>query len=779
MFESCSRRLFFFALFFAPLAFGTVEPWSYAVMEIAATAAFFLYFIHAAKTRNPLYETPGIRWLILLLAFVILQIVPLPASLVELISPAAFKIQQPAAFARGTDAWMTLSVHPRATVRAFFRICAYAAFFVLTVQWLTRKNLLKKTVLLVTIFAAVLSFSSILQLYLAGDTALWVRHVPHAQMMVGPYVNRNHYAGFMEMLLPVVLALFFFYRPRLGSGSLIRDLLEIFSGHKGNIHILIGAAVLLISASIFLSLSRGAIISTCLAFLMFAFLLSKRLRTKQGTIPLAVLALLICLSVSWFGWEPIVERFGRLKSEYGDLQAGRIGYWQDTWDLIRDFPIVGAGFGTFVDIYPPYRSMGKARVLDHAHNDYLEVTAEGGIVGFVLFFGFVATVLLKTFRAYARRRDPYSIYISIGSITGVIALLFHSFSDFNLQIGANGLWFFFLLALAVSAAHTRIHLSGDATRLKARPFFGGVRSVGLAASGILLAMVVLFNFSAVTGDFYYRHVHPHDLHADMPAADLEKIEKIAAMAAAFDPLNAKYDFARADVAWFQNARQRAETGFVRAIAKNPTQALYFKRYGLFLIQGGQREEAARMLERSVRLDPFDWSNAFEYGALLVSMEREDEGLALLKQAVALRASAMDAVLTTLSVRGFSAEQAAGVVPDLPGAVIRYAAFLSELGKREAAAENYLRAMALMEQGVAFERRDIYRVYQFFMKQDLTLDAMDVLRRAETLLPNDADIRIRLGDLYQREGIYYKAQEKYESALLIDPGNPKARQRLNR
>lgn len=777
VFDKYCRRLFFFTLIFAPLAFGTVEPWSYAIMEGAAFAALFFYLIYAAGTGAEIFEVPGLAWLALFLGFILLQIIPLPAFFVALISPASYELQQSAAFARGTDAWMTISVHPRATIESFFRYAAYAAFYILAIQLLSRKDLLKKTVFIIIIFGALLAFSSILQLYLTEDMALWIRHVPINSMIIGPYICHNHYAGLMEMIFPVALALFFFYRPRLGEGSLVKDFIEIFGRQKGNIHILIGAGALLIAVSIFLSLSRGGIVSTCLAFFFFIFMLSRRRISRGANNLTAVIIVLICLSVSWFGWDMIFERFSVLRNEQGLVVNARFDYWKDSLSAIRDYPVTGAGFGTFADIYRPYQSIGDNHFVDHAHNDYLEFGVEGGIVGFVLFFGFVAAVFSKIFKGYARRKDPYAVFISIGSVTGIIAILFHSLSDFNLQIGANGLWFFLLLALAVSAAHTRIQVPGNATMLKSRIFSGGGKSAGLLGAGALLFFAVTANFSFVLGAFYYDHIRDHFPKAEMSRASLEEIRKIAGYASMFDPLNAAYDFAQADPAWLLSQYDKAEEAFVRAISKNPANALYYKRYGLFLAQAGNREKAAQMIKQSVVLDPVNSDNALEYGALLIATGKDDEGLVFLKKAVELDDSAMDKVLAALAAGGFSPLEAAAAVPDRPGAVIRYASFLADLGKRDAAAEKYLHALELMEQGREVKRHNVYLIYRFFDRHGSVRQVMDVLQRASRILPKDARIRITLGDLYQQQGIFYKAEEKYEEALVVDPGNKQALQKL--
>ncbi|MCP3901069.1 MAG: lipid A core--O-antigen ligase, partial [Desulfobacteraceae bacterium] len=245
-----SKKLFFFVLIFSPLAFGTVEPWSYAVMEISVFLALFLYLINIYKTSSPLYTVPGIIPLCLFLIYIFIQIIPLPPQIVKIISPASFAIQDIKSF-------MTISIHPRATLLEFFRYATYAAFYVFTVQILSDKNLLKKTVLVITIFGSVLAFSSILQLYLTENMALWIRYCPNRPAIMGPYINYNHYAGLMEMIFPVTLALFLFHKPRTDDSNFLQGILEIFKQEKANIHILIGTGALLVVTSIFVCLSRG------------------------------------------------------------------------------------------------------------------------------------------------------------------------------------------------------------------------------------------------------------------------------------------------------------------------------------------------------------------------------------------------------------------------------------------------------------------------------------------------------------------------------------------
>lgn len=773
--EQTAKRLFFFALVFSPLAFGTVEPWSCAVMETAAAGALFVYMALAVKHTRPLPEVPGFFFLALMLGWVLFQLAPLPAAVVRLLSPEAFEIHQNAVFAGKSSLWMTLSLHPSETAARFLRYAAYAGVYILTIQLLADRDRLRQAVVLVTVFGALLSFSSILQLYLTEDRALWFRLVQHGSIM-GPYINRNHYAGLMGMILPVVLGLFLFFRPRLGNSNLFKSVVEILSQEKANLHILVGSAAVLIATSIVLSLSRGGMISTCLALLVFTALLARRRISRSGTLITASFVLLACLSVSWFGWEPIFERFRSLRIEQMLAKVSRISYWQDSIEIISEFPVTGAGYGTFKDIYPAYQSIGENHYATHAHNDYLELLVEGGGVGFLLFAGFFLTWLAKSCRAFKTRRDPYAILIYIGCVSGTSAIVFHSFADFNMQIGANGLWFFFLLGLAVSAANTRMQLPKPATRLPDR---GGAatRGLGLGLSAFFLAGVLVFSGSSVLGDLYYSSIQDYEMRLDTPAKDLEKIRSMALRALRFDPWEAPCAYTAADAAWLLGEREAAEAEFLRAIRLNPVKSHYYKRYGVFLAQAGKTERAERMLELAVRYAPVRSDTALEYGALLFLRGKKEEGLRQLKRAVSLNPDTISQALGAMAVSGVSVDEMRQAVPDIPDAAVAFGRFLQSTGEPEAAEMSYRHALSLMEAGKAAKCRHVFRIYRFFERQGRIQEAMDVLQRAEALFPRDAGIRIRLGDLYREQGIYYKAREKYEAALLIDPDNRAAQSRL--
>lgn len=784
-----SKILFFFLFVFTPLAFGTTEPWSYALMEGAVSFALVLFFVHTIKHKDDVYHVPGLLPLVLFLLYILFQCIPLPPAIVAWISPQAYDIHSTSSLLAGSDTWMPLTVHRKATLTEFFRCSAYTMFYILTVQLLKEKTMLQGTALTIVLFGGLLAFSSILQFYLTEDMALWFRHAPNNSIVVGPYANHNHYAGLMEMIFPVVLGLFLFYRPRISNTSLVKGIAEMMSQEKANIHILIGAAALLIVTSIFVSLSRGAMISTCLSLLFFTFLLLKRRISKSNTIMIIGLIMVTALSIGWFGWDQIFDRFAKLKKAQGVIYESRLDFWKDTTDIIGHYPLTGSGAGTFSNVYPLHRTIISDNFLTHAHNDYLELLAETGIIGFTLISAFLLSLFYKTYTVFSKRRDAFSIYLYMGCITGMISILFHSVVDFNLRIGANGLWFFFLAGIAVSAANTGIRKQSRKTRLV--PVRSLVSKNCMLVTGTCMAaMMIVFNVSNLVGIFYYSNIRHYIISADTPPAILKKIERVAVLSSRFDPLQPEYVFSRANTAWFLKEFSRSKSHFIETIKLDPLNARHFARFGTFLARQGRHDKAETALEKAMKYDRTDPEYAFLYATWLVTNNRVQQGLRHLKTALEIDENYMDRVLTLMIVNGIEPDVIESAIPDTPGASIAFAKFLYDTGNTVEAIDKYMATLDLIEELIPRYGRDpkdynreiqsyYFRIYSFFIKHRDIKNAMHVMETAEKKLPLSAHVKVTLGDLYFRQGILYKAIEKYDHALLIDPKNKRAAKMLSK
>ncbi len=772
MAENLSKKLFFFVIIFSPLAFGTVEPWSYAVMEISVLLSLFLYLIYNYKSSEHIYLIPGIVPLILFLAYILMQIIPLPPQIIKFISHQSHDLQN-------LSSNMTISVHPRATLLEFFRYSTYVAFYVLAVQLLSDKKLLKKTIFMIAIFGVILAFSSILQLYLTDSMALWIRHINiKRNSLMGPYINRNHYAGLMEMIFPLVLALFLFHKPRNEDLGFLKSIVEIFKQEKANIHILIGTGALLIVTSIFVSLSRGGMISTCAGLIFFLVLSYKKKASKKNSILILCMILFTSLSMGWFGWGQVYDRFSELQTPEGTIYHGRIDYWKDSKKIVADFPAVGSGFGTFVDIYRSYQTVDSNILLEHAHNDYIELISEGGVIGVLLIFSFLITLFYKTYHVFSLRKDAYSIYIYIGAMAGIISILVHSITDFNLHVGANGLWFALLAAIAVSAANTRLKAKNIKTNLlpvKSEKIKPGL----LATVSFLFLIVLVSNISILISNFYHTNVNNSTFDFNTSPEELKKIQKITKYASFFDPLNSNYIHSIANISWFLDNNKEAKDAYLKSIRLNSANGNHHKRFALFLSRTGDIIEAEKVLEKSIALDISNSDNALQYGGLLLATGQRKKGVKFLKKAISLDPQTIGSVLTTMIASGLTLDEMERAIPKDINTAIIYTQFLDQIGEIEKAQQRYLDIVSSFGTHKDITFRNIDTIYKFFKNQGNFYQAMEVLKQGEKVLPKNASIRIRLGDIYINQGIIFKAKEKYKEALILKPENKKIKIKLDK
>jgi O-antigen ligase len=158
------------------------------------------------------------------------------------------------------------------------------------------------------------------------------------------------------------------------------------------------------------------------------------------------MVLVVLVGVLYFGGGEAVERLlGTVNSE--DPTTGRAHFWQATWQMIQDRPLLGAGLGAFSAVYPRYDTANGLYRLEQAHNDYLQLLSDAGVVGFALGVVFVIA-LLRMAVSRMQSHDKFRRGVALGALAGCAGVLVHSFFDFTLHTTANALLFLLLAALA-------------------------------------------------------------------------------------------------------------------------------------------------------------------------------------------------------------------------------------------------------------------------------------------------------------------------------------------
>lgn len=438
-----------------PMAFGTVEPWSIALAEVGIYAIALVWGLAMVSAGEIRIERTALNlcWC-LVLAFGLVQVIPLPLQVIHSISPqAAALYHQTTAFDRTVPAsWYTLSLVPHATRQALVRLLALALLFWVTMNHLQTRQQIDRTIRVVMLTGFGLALFGIIQHFIGNGKLYWIRELTQGGSLFGPYVNRNHFAGYMEMVIPVTIGYIVANRRQIsdGAGDWRSRLLHWGTPQASRLLLAFFGALIMFVA-LLLTGSRAGLFSFFCSMLFMAFLFSAR-RLRSGRL-WGMLAVFVALGLTYALWlnpDRVLQTFAILWRGTDDPSFhGRILVWQDTLRLGRDFRWSGTGLATYIWAFPLYkRPLIGQDVYDYAHNDYLQAFAEGGlplvaIIALALLWG--GTQLLSR---WSEHESQHTRGIGLGLLSGLTAMLVHSAYDFNLHILANTILFVILLALA-------------------------------------------------------------------------------------------------------------------------------------------------------------------------------------------------------------------------------------------------------------------------------------------------------------------------------------------
>ena len=430
----------------ATVLFGAVDNVSWILLSLAWTAMLMFWIADAWKGKGLLLNTSAIQ--LPMLGFLIIGLIQLlPIGGRDAVALPGVPISQ------------TLSLDPYETRFFLLRLVVYIVFFAGCLTFINNESRLKKAVLMVIIFGAGMAFFGILQRLANPDGIYGFRSTPQS-IPFGPFVNRHHFAAFMEMTAGVCVGLLFGRR-------LAKDK-----------KVLLVIAVVVMGVAIALTSSRGGMVGiiSVLAFAGVLNYLSGRWSRKKrssaekpvgihskaslaaGAVALVFVVFGIVLSLG--GNDELFRGIG-LTEVQGGVSNGRAHFWAVAVQIFLDHPILGAGFEAFGVAFTKHDTwMGAFRV-EQAHNEYLQTLADSGIAGFICVCAFIYLLFRKGLKtigeAHGLRRDA-----AAGALAGCFGLLIHSFFDFPLRTHSNA--FFFLLLCAIATVPIRSERSENAKR---------------------------------------------------------------------------------------------------------------------------------------------------------------------------------------------------------------------------------------------------------------------------------------------------------------------------
>ena len=440
-------------LAWAPIPIGSNRIWSLSALEAVSFFIVGAWALLYALRPFPIPDTVRDVRLSLCLFVIfsclpLVQLLPLPPQVVRLVSHEIYEHYSSVPDGLSSVV-MSLTLDRGATFSGFLRHTALVCVFFSVVALATTRERIRALLILmfsVGLFEAIYG----LVLYFGGENVgLW-NPGDDPRTVSGTYVNQNHFSGLLEITIAAGMGLFIMStesgRSDANRLTVTRRVLALLAGQRG----IVIFGLLVMFSALMLATSRGAIGSLFLALAAtIALALGKRRSAASVELKIGLTAIaLVVVAIVWLGT-------GRLSDKLASsgLSSHRAELRELSYRIASDYPLTGSGLGTYRWVLPGYKDerFGSG-FYEHAHNDYLEILGEQGVLGLSLVVIAVGVVAIRVLREYARQQDPQTRGALFSCAVGCIALSLHGFVDFNFQIPANAMYFFALLGLGAAAA---------------------------------------------------------------------------------------------------------------------------------------------------------------------------------------------------------------------------------------------------------------------------------------------------------------------------------------
>jgi O-antigen ligase len=453
----------FFLLIFTPLAVGSVQIWASAIMEIAAFSIFGVWLMKISSVKGLVFRDNGQGERVMAVLFgafltlIIMQITPLPVWLLRFLSSNTASFYERFTI-EGSAEWRTLSIYPWATRQELLKLLSYAAVFSVIANYYRTREKTEALVRKIMVIAFSLVVFAIFQKLTWNGMLYWIYPLDgqvsssKGFSVWGPFINRNHFAGYLEICIPLGLGMIFYSTAKTKASqhaTVLKRFASVMSSKRFSSLGLRSVATFVMIGALFMTLSRGGIIGFLCSALFLIILARMRRRLRKKIIVPVFAGLLLLLMVIVAGWDRIEDRFEQLGEE---TSLKRAEVWADSAGIVKDYPLFGTGLGTFQNSYPQYQSHSSTTFYDHAHNDYIELLTDTGLAGFILGGALVVTFFSMLFSVWLKRHRTYTKAIGAAGMASLIAILVHSFADFNLHIPANAM----LLAVVAGITYSVI-----------------------------------------------------------------------------------------------------------------------------------------------------------------------------------------------------------------------------------------------------------------------------------------------------------------------------------
>jgi len=548
-------------LAFMPLAFGVVHAWSEEIV-IALSGAIVICFLLKLIFNGQQEVVRSYAYIPVLLFTIVavIQLVPLPTWLVSIISPntSALKIEllNDLPNADAVLKSMPLSFYPYATEHGLRLILVVGGIFVVVLNVFRTPAQIKRLLKAAAIIGGVIAIITLAQNLFGNGRIYWFIHSKNSRGYSGPFVNHSHYGQFINLSIGAAIGLVVVKLRESFAGKSVTPtaVFEYLSSSSARLLWLLVSVMGLGAATVFISLTRGGMISMLIAaaFTTLAFASHRSFRSHSWI--MVVMALMALGCILYVGFDAVYERLTALR-DFHEAEAGRLQILKDIAVAWIKFPLLGMGFGTHSVVYPMFDRSTIAAPAVYAENEYAQVMEETGLIGLSLMMIFGVIVWLSYIRSIRNTRDAICT-AAYGLGFGLVAILIHSLSDFGQHLLANAFLsaIFCALLLVLGRSGQNVHQeckSAKKTGQRAEVVYA------LLVGSVLVWIWILINADSarIAEAHWEKALNLQKCSADRAwqGADQDYAELIshAATASGYEPENVRYQY------WLQVYRWRS------------------------------------------------------------------------------------------------------------------------------------------------------------------------------------------------------------------------------
>lgn len=427
---------------FMPLALGAVQAWSEEVVIFVSGLIAVLFCCKLVFCRHQgIVKTWAYVPVVIFILITALQLVPLPKAIVSIISPntAALRTEFLGDIP-GSDSylkWMPLSLYPAATKHGLRLALSIAAIFVVVINVFRKPEQIKRLLWGISLIGGTVALISLSQNIFGNGKIYWFISTPHSKGHSGPFINHSNYGQFMNLSIAAALGILivrltesFAYRR-----TSVSQVFDFLTSQTARRLWLLAGVVSICVATIFLSLTRGGIISMMAAMCLMVVILARTHSLKGHGWLFLLIAFAAFACILYTGFDVVYDRLAMLRN-WRQADCGRIQILKDIGVMFRKFPLLGTGLSTHEYVYPMFERSYIRLPAAHAENEYAQALEETGLIGLGTLIAF-AFIVGRHYIKCIRNRCSFICSAAYGLGFGIVAILIHSLSDFGQHLPAN------------------------------------------------------------------------------------------------------------------------------------------------------------------------------------------------------------------------------------------------------------------------------------------------------------------------------------------------------